>query len=381
MIARIIENQINQLLFKGKAILLIGPRQSGKTTLINKILNNYEDITVFLDGDDPNVERLLTRPNTEQIRQIIGSKTIVFIDEAQRIKDIGLTAKIIVDHFKNIQLILSGSSAFELSQQTNEPLTGRKRTFYLWPISWQEWQNNIGFLKADQDLENRLVLGFYPNILSSANESKVILRELSESYLYKDILMFGNIKKPEDIRKLLQALAYQVGNEVSLRELGETVGLDPKTIDRYINILEKAYVIFRLNPLSRNLRNEIKTNRKIYFYDNGIRNAVIGQLQPFSVRQDIGALWENFIISERLKFLNNNRIYGNQYFWRTSQQQEVDYVEEIDGKFFAYEIKWNPKKKVNFPKTFTETYKPKTQVINRESFNNLINTDSNPHIL
>jgi uncharacterized protein len=381
MIARIIENQINQLLFKGKAILLIGPRQSGKTTLINKILNNYEDITVFLDGDDPNVERLLTRPNTEQIRQIIGSKTIVFIDEAQRIKDIGLTAKIIVDHFKNIQLILSGSSAFELSQQTNEPLTGRKRTFYLWPISWQEWQNNIGFLKADQDLENRLVLGFYPDILSSANESKVILRELSESYLYKDILMFGNIKKPEDIRKLLQALAYQVGNEVSLRELGETVGLDPKTIDRYINILEKAYVIFRLNPLSRNLRNEIKTNRKIYFYDNGIRNAVIGQLQPFSVRQDIGALWENFIISERLKFLNNNRIYGNQYFWRTSQQQEVDYVEEIDGKFFAYEIKWNPKKKVNFPKTFTETYKPKTQVINRESFNNLINTDSNPHIL
>jgi uncharacterized protein len=381
MIARIIENQINQLLFKGKAILLIGPRPSGKTTLINKILNNYEDITVFLDGDDPNVERLLTRPNTEQIRQIIGSKTIVFIDEAQRIKDIGLTAKIIVDHFKNIQLILSGSSAFELSQQTNEPLTGRKRTFYLWPISWQEWQNNIGFLKADQDLENRLVLGFYPDILSSANESKVILRELSESYLYKDILMFGNIKKPEDIRKLLQALAYQVGNEVSLRELGETVGLDPKTIDRYINILEKAYVIFRLNPLSRNLRNEIKTNRKIYFYDNGIRNAVIGQLQPFSVRQDIGALWENFIISERLKFLNNNRIYGNQYFWRTSQQQEVDYVEEIDGKFFAYEIKWNPKKKVNFPKTFTETYKPKTQVINRESFNNLINTDSNPHIL
>ena len=378
MIVRIIESQIKELLFKGKAILLIGPRQSGKTSLINKILTNYEASTLFLDGDDPNVQILLERPNTEQIRQIIGEKTIVFIDEAQRIKDIGITAKIIVDQFKNIQLILSGSSAFELSQQTNEPLTGRKRTFYLWPISWQEWQNHIGFLKADQDLENRLVFGFYPDVLNSVNESKVILRELTDSYLYKDILMFGNIKKPEDIKKLLQALAYQVGNEVSLRELGETVGLDPKTIDRYISILEKAYVIFRLNPLSRNLRNEIKTNRKIYFYDNGIRNAVIGQLQAFSVRQDIGALWENFIISERLKFLNNNNIYGNQYFWRTSQQQEIDYVEEIDGNFFAYEIKWNPKKKVKFPKTFTDTYNPKTQVINRESFKILINEDSNP---
>jgi uncharacterized protein len=375
MIPRIIETQIRDLLFQGKAIVLIGPRQSGKTTLIQTILNDNLENSLFLDGDDPNVEQLLTRPNTLQIKQLIGDKNIVFIDEAQRIKDIGLTAKIIVDQFKDVQLILSGSSAFELSQQTNEPLTGRKRTFYLWPISWQEWQNHIGYLKSDQDLENRLVLGFYPDVLNSETSSKTLLRELADSYLYKDILMFGNIKKPEDIKKLLQAISYQVGSEVSLRELGETVGIDPKTVERYISILEKAYVIFRLNPLSRNLRNEIKTNRKIYFYDNGIRNAVIGQLQSLSIRQDIGILWENFIISERLKFLNNNGIFANRYFWRTAQQQEVDYVEEIDGFFHAYELKWNPKKKVKFPNKFIDAYKPITNIVNRENFKNILNNN------
>ncbi len=379
MIVRTIENQIRENLFKKKTILLLGPRQSGKTTLIKAILNEYSNTTLFLDGDDPVVEKLLSRPNTEQIKQIIGNKTIVFVDEAQRIKDIGLTAKIIVDQLKNVQLILSGSSAFELSQQINEPLTGRKRTYYLFPVSWQEWQNYAGFVKAQQDLENRLVYGFYPEILCNPIDANIILRELSDSYLYKDILMFGNIKKPEDIKKLLQALAYQIGSEVSYRELSEIVGLDPKTVDRYISIFEKAYVIFRLYPLSRNLRNEIKSKPKIYFYDNGIRNAVIGQLQALALRQDIGQLWENFIISERLKFLNNNFIFANQYYWRTSQQQEIDYIEEINGKFYAYEIKWNPNKKPIFSKTFIQKYIPlTTEVIHRENFQKFINEELNP---
>jgi len=369
MIERSLEANIRKALFKGKAIVLLGPRQSGKTTLIKKILNDFEDRAITLDADDPTVQQLLIRPNTMQLKQIIGNKSVVFIDEAQRIKDIGITSKIIVDQFSGVQLILSGSSAFDLNQQTNEPLTGRKISFYLYPVSWQEWQNHTGYLQAEQDIENRLVYGFYPDILNSADASKTLLRELTDSYLYKDILMFGNIKKPEDIRKLLQALAFQVGSEVSLRELGEIVGLDPKTIDRYISILEKAYVIFKLNPLSRNLRNEIKTNRKIYFYDNGIRNAIIGQLQPVSIRQDIGQLWENFIISERVKFLSNITQFANNYFWRTAQQQEIDYIEEIDGKFNAYEIKWNPKKQSLFSKTFTNTYKPDTcTVINRQNF-------------
>lgn len=369
MIERSLEANIRKALFKGKAIVLLGPRQSGKTTLVKKIVNDFEDRAITLDADDPTVQQLLIRPNTMQLKQIIGNKSVVFIDEAQRIKDIGITSKIIVDQFSGLQLILSGSSAFDLNQQTNEPLTGRKISFYLYPVSWQEWQNHTGYLQADQDIENRLVYGFYPDILNSADDSKILLRELTDSYLYKDILMFGNIKKPEDIRKLLQALAFQVGSEVSLRELGEIVGLDPKTIDRYISILEKAYVIFKLNPLSRNLRNEIKTNRKIYFYDNGIRNAIIGQLQPVSIRQDIGQLWENFIISERVKFLSYNTQFANNYFWRTAQQQEIDYIEEIDGKFNAYEIKWNSKKQSLFSKTFTNTYKPDAcTVINRQNF-------------
>jgi len=372
MIKRFIENQIRKLLFKGKSIILIGPRQSGKTTLLKMILKDYEKEAIVFDADDPNVQQLLSRPNTMQLKQLIGEKTIVFIDEAQRIKDIGLTSKIIVDQFKEVQLILSGSSAFDLTQQIHEPLTGRKYTFYLLPVSWREWQDQIGFLKADQDLENRLIMGFYPDILNMDIDAKITLRELTDSYLYKDILMFGSIKKPEDIKKLLQALAYQIGNEVSLRELGEIVGLDAKTVERYISILEKAYVIFRLNPLSRNLRNEIKTNRKIYFYDNGIRNAVIGQLQPLSIRQDIGALWENFIISERLKFLNNNKVFANTYFWRTTQQQEVDYVEEIEGKFYAYEIKWNPKKTPKFPQIFINTYIPETGILNKDNFKDFL---------
>lgn len=372
MIDRIIEKQIRKSFFRGKAIIIVGPRQSGKTTLINKILEDYSSESLFLDADDPNVEKLLTRPNTMQIKNIIGKKTIVFIDEAQRIKDIGITSKIIVDQFKKVQLILSGSSAFDLAQQTHEPLTGRKRSFNLFPISWAEWQNHIGFVKAEQDIENRLVYGFYPDILSSKTEAYIYLRELAESYLYKDILMYGDVKKPDVLKRLLQALAFQIGNEVSLRELGEIVGLDPKTVERYISILEKAFVVFRLPALSRNLRNEIKTNRKIYFYDNGIRNAVIAQLQALPLRQDIGQLWENFIISERLKQLNYSNSFANTYFWRTTQQQEIDYIEEIDGEFFAYEIKWNPKRKVRFPKTFTDSYQAKFSIINRENFQDFL---------
>ncbi|OFX27508.1 MAG: ATPase [Bacteroidetes bacterium GWA2_31_9] len=372
MLERKIETQIQEYLFKGKAIILLGPRQTGKTTLIKKILSKYISETLFLDGDDPTVFQILNRPNTQQLKQIIGKHTIIFIDEAQRINDIGLTSKIIIDQFPDVQLILSGSSAFELSQQTNEPLTGRKYTFFLSPISWEEWQNNIGYLKAEQDVENRLVFGFYPDVLNNEKEPVRILKELTDSYLYKDIFMYGNLKKPEEIQKLLQAIAYQVGSEVSLRELGEIVGLDPKTIERHITILERAYVIFRLYPFSRNLRNEIKSNRKIYFYDNGIRNAVINQLQPLPARQDIGILWENFLISERMKFLNYNNINANRYFWRTLQQQEIDYIEEINGKLFAYEFKWNEKRKVKFSKTFTENYSSENYIINRSNFREFV---------
>lgn len=373
MIKRIIESSISDKMHKGKAIILIGPRQVGKTTLLKGILQSISNVLI-LNGDDPTTQRILNRPNQMQLKQIVGNNKIVFIDEAQRINEIGITAKLMVDEFPGVQLIMTGSSAFELSQQTHEPLTGRKWSFNLWPISWQEWQEHIGFLQSEQDLENRLVLGFYPDVLNDQNNTTRVLLELADSYLYKDVLIYGNLKKPEEIQKLLQAIAYQIGNEVSLRELGEIVGIDPKTAERYIGILEKAFIIFRLSPFSRNLRNEIKSNRKIYFYDNGIRNAIIGQLQPLSARQDIGQLWENFLISERFKRLNYSGLLHNKYFWRTAQQQEVDYVEERNGNLYGYEFKWSNKRKFSFPKTFTTTYNSQNLLVNRENFRDFLLT-------
>jgi len=367
MITRILETQIRKRLFSGKAIILSGPRQAGKTTLINKVLEGERNV-LLLDGDDPTVINLLNRPNTEQIRQLIGSNKIVFIDESQRINEIGLTSKIIVDQFKEVQLILSGSSSFELVNLTQEPLTGRKWTFTLLPVTWTEHQEYAGFLKAEQGLGNRLVFGFYPEVLTKPEEPAIILKELTDSYLYKDILIFANIKKPDAIQKLVQALAWQVGNEVVYTEVADTCGLDPKTVASYIDILEKAYVIFRLPSFSRNLRNEIKSSRKIYFYDNGIRNAVIGQLQPLASRQDIGALWENFLISERKKILGYSKSLTNCYFWRTKQQQEVDFVEETEGRITGYEFKWNPKQAKRLPLSFSQAYQNQGSCITRENF-------------
>lgn len=375
MIQRQISEQIESKLFKGKAILVSGARQVGKTTMLKAMLEKYSGNILSLNGDDVTVQDLLNRPNTQQLKQIIGNNKIIFLDEAQRIPQIGLTSKIIVDQFENVQLILSGSSSFELFNKVNEPLTGRKWSFNLWPVSWEEWQNHAGYVKAAQDIENRLVFGFYPDVLTHEENQELVLSELTESYLYKDVLMYEGLKKPAVLKKLLQALAFQVGSEVSLQELGQTVGADPKTVDAYIDILEKAWIVFRLTPLSRNLRNEIKAKNKIYFYDNGIRNAVIKQLQAFSIRQDIGILWENFLISERLKQISQGITRRNYYFWRTTQQQEVDYIEEFNGAFYGYEFKWSDKKKIKFPLTFTKTYNAVNLGINKTNFREFVIID------
>jgi len=261
MISRTQSAEIERVFFKGKAIIVSGARQVGKTTMLENMLQKYHDQLLTLDGDDITIQELLTRPNTQQIKQIIGVRRIVFIDEAQRIPNIGLTSKILIDKFKDVQLIMSGSSSFDLFNKINEPLTGRKWTFNIWPVSWKEWQEHIGYVKAEQDLESRMVFGLYPDVLNHEENPGLVLSELAESYLYKDILMYEGLKKPTVIKKLLKALAYQVGSEVSLQELGQTVGIDPKTVDKYIDILEKAYIIFRLTPLSRNLRNEIKAKK------------------------------------------------------------------------------------------------------------------------
>ncbi|AVR44930.1 ATPase [Christiangramia fulva] len=370
MIKRILEKKIENRFGTGKAILLIGPRQVGKTTLFNKLLEGKEFL--FLNGDDPTVRKLLSNPNLEQLRNIIGTHKIVFIDEAQRIENIGLTLKLITDQMKSVQLLVSGSSAFELNNQTQEPLTGRKWEYQLYPISWNEFESHMGFLKAEQQLELRIIYGMYPDVINNFGEEKDILKQLTDSYLYKDILSYGGIRKPEVLEKLLRALAFQIGCEVSYNELSQLLGIDKKTVAAYIDLLCQAFVIFKLPSFSRNLRNEIKTNHKIFFYDTGVRNMVIGDLTPWENRQDKGNLWENFLIAERLK----NRAYNNSlakgYFWRTVKQQEIDYIEEEAGILKGFEIKWNQNRKVKVPKKFSETYDAKVTIINRNNFRDFL---------
>ena len=370
MYARTLEGIILNKINKGKAILLIGPRQVGKTTLINKILKEKEHL--FLDADDPTVRNLLTNPNTEQLKNLIGKHTIVFIDEAQRIQNIGITLKIITDQIKNVQLLVSGSSSFALTSELNEPLTGRKWEYELFPISWEEYENKHGYLVAEQQLENRLLYGFYPDILNQQGEEKQHLKQLVNSYLYRDILAFSNIRKPEVLERLIQALALQIGNEVNYNELSRIVGINKNTIQKYIEILEKGYVVFRLSSYSKNVRNEITRNKKIYFYDNGVRNMVLGNFNNLDLRQDKGALWENFLISERIKQNIYKETFSKIYFWRTKQQQEVDFVEENNSIITGYEFKWKAKKNVKLPKTFIKAYNAKTKIIDRNNFRDFV---------
>lgn len=370
MYLRSINDSIRNRINKGKAIVVIGPRQVGKTTLIESILESKEYL--LLDGDDPKTRALLTEPNTEQIKTILGKYKYIFIDEAQRIDGIGITMKIITDRFKDVQLFTSGSSSFDLSNKINEPLTGRKWEYQLFPVSWEEYESYHGFLHAEQNLENRLLYGFYPDVLNNTGDEISILRNLVNSYLYKDILSFAEIRKPEVLEKMVQALALQIGSEVNYSELAQTVNVDKNTVSKYIDILEKGYIIFKLNSFSRNLRNEIKTNKKIYFYDNGVRNMVIGNFNPIEIRNDKGALWENFLISERVKQIEYKESLVHTYFWRTKQQQEVDFVEEDGGKVFGYEFKWNKKKFQKLPKTFIETYNAESKVIDKDNFREFV---------
>lgn len=370
MYSRYLSTQIKKRIDSGKAIVVIGPRQVGKTTLLESILESKDYL--LLNGDDPKTRTLLTEPNTEQIRRIIGNYRYVFIDEAQRIEGIGLTMKIVTDRFKSVQLFASGSSSFDLTNKINEPLTGRKWEYQLFPISWEEYENHHGFLYAEQSLEHRLLYGFYPDVLNHVGDEIGVLRNLVNSYLYKDILSYADIRKPEVLDKLVQALALQVGSEVNYSELAQMLNVDKNTVSKYIDILEKGYIIFKLSSFSRNLRNEIKTNKKIYFYDNGIRNMVIGNFNPIELRTDKGALWENFLISERMKQLEYKESLARPYFWRTKQQQEVDFVEEVGGNIFGFEFKWKKKNNRKLPKTFTEAYRAETKIIDKENFREFV---------
>ncbi len=370
MYTRYLHNLIKGRIGSGKAIIVTGPRQVGKTTLLESILKSEDYL--LLDGDDPKTRMLSIEPNTEQIRTLIGKYKFVFIDEAQRIEGIGLTMKIITDRFKEVQLFASVSSSFDLSNKINEPLTGRKWEYKLFPISWEEYEAYHGFLQTQQQLENRLLYGLYPDVLNNPGDEISVLRNLVNSYLYKDILAYSDIKKPAVLEKLVQALALQIGSEVNYSELAQLVNVDKNTIAKYIDILQKGYIIFQLGSFSRNIRNEIKTNKKIYFYDTGIRNMLIGNFNPIELRTDKGALWENFLISERVKQMEYKQSLARAYFWRSKQQQEVDFVEEDADTISGYELKWSRRQNSKLPKTFTEAYSARGAVIDRENFREFI---------
>lgn len=356
MIHRVLEDTISPLLGTQKAIIVMGARQVGKSTLLEALFNNRGDV-LWMNGDEPDIQQLFAQMTSSRIRAIIGNKRFLIIDEAQRIPDIGLRLKLVTDQVKDVQVIATGSSSFELANKVNEPLTGRKREFRMFPISFNEMVSHSGLLDELRLLPHRMVYGYYPEVVSNPGNERTVLKELTDSYLYRDILSLEGISKPDKLTRLLQALAFQIGSQVSYNEVAQLIGLDPKTVERYVDILEKSYILFRLGSFSRNLRNELKSSRKIYFWDLGIRNAVIGNLSQVESRTDVGPLWENFCIAERMKMLNYVGSFAQSWFWRTQQQQEIDYLEEEDGVLRAFEFKWNDRKSTTkVPKSFSSAY-------------------------
>jgi predicted AAA+ superfamily ATPase len=372
MVVRELESIIKKRFNTGKAIVVLGARQVGKTTLLKTLFGNSNEV-LWLNGDEMDVQSLFAAISASRLKAIFGNTKTVIIDEAQRINDIGLRMKLITDQIPEVQLVVTGSSAFELANRLNEPLTGRKWEYKLYPISFGEMVKHHGLLEEKRLLPHRMVYGYYPDVINNAGLEKEILKQLSDSYLYKDLLLLEQIKKSEGLIKLLQGLALQLGAQVSYNELSQLCGLDAKTVEKYIVLLEQAFIIFRLGSFSRNLRNELKKSRKIYFYDNGIRNALIANFNQIENRTDTGALWENFLVSERIKYLAYSQKWVNYWYWRTKEQQEIDFIEETDGQLFAYEFKWNPQAKVKKPPSFSQAY-PTAQfeVIHRDNFESFL---------
>jgi len=372
MIKRILSHNIQSVLNTNKAIILLGARQTGKTTLLKQLYENQNNV-LWLNGDDADVHNMFAHATSTSLRATIGKYETVIIDEAQRIENVGLKLKLITDQIPNVQLIATGSSAFELSNRVNEPLTGRKWEFQLFPLSFAEMVQHHGLLEEKRLLRQRLLYGYYPEVVVNQGSEKKILKQLSDSYLYKDILQWEGIQKPDKLLTLLKALAFQTGNQVSYNELAQICGLDSKTVEKYILLLEKTFVIFRLSSFSRNLRSELKFSRKIYFYDCGIRNSLISNFNQIEMREDRGALWENFLVAERMKKLHYDEIWANIYFWRTKNQNEIDYVEEKDGVISAYEFKWSVKKQPKINPAFKTAYNVETlQVVSPDNVEDLL---------
>lgn len=366
IIEREIKENIEKNLFKGKAIIIYGPRRVGKTTLAKDIISKYGKEAKYINCDVLENRQALEIQDDKKLRAFLGEGKIFVIDEAQRVVNVGLSLKIIIDSFPDIQIIATGSSSFDLANRINEPLTGRAISFILYPISIKEikkYRENIDEFNFEKLLPELLRFGSYPEIVSGKATDKIqYLKEISNNYLFKDIFEFEGVKRPEILVKLLQLLAFQISNEVSYNELAVKLEVNRDTVMRYIDLLEKAFVIFRLSPFARNLRKEIGKKNKIYFYDLGIRNAIISAFNTPEEREDLGALWENFCIIERSKFLQDSNLYRNVYFWRTQDKKEIDYVEEYDGRLYGYELKWG-QGKYKAPESFLSEYKNSSVVL------------------
>ncbi|MCK6693988.1 MAG: ATP-binding protein [Thermoanaerobaculia bacterium] len=374
MIVRIQEHNIREWLNKGKAIIVTGPRQVGKTTLVRHITQSLDRKTLWITGDDPEARALLDNISLARLQAIVGQNEVVVVDEAQRFTNAGLMLKLITDQMPGVQLLVTGSSSLDIAAQTKESLTGRKFEFSLYPLSFVEMSRHHGFLAERSLLEHRMLYGYYPEVVDQEpKQAQKTLNDLSDGLMYKDILTLDQIKKPSLLVKLLQALALQLGSEVSYHEVAQLIGADPLTVEKYTDLLEQSFVVFRLPSLSRNARNEIRKGRKIYFLDNGIRNSIIKNFSPLALRTDTGALWENFLLAERMKRNAYTDYLCNTYFWRTTTQQEIDYIEDAGGKLYAFEFKWQSSKPARFPKSFLEAY-PGSEVslISRENFETFV---------
>ena len=374
MIKRNIEIKIVKDFNRKKIITLLGPRQVGKTTLLEQIVEDIGNKDILtLNCDDEDDRTLLQGRSSTELKNLICKHTLVIIDEAQRVEDIGLTLKKIGDLKTTTNIIVTGSSSLGLGDKINEPATGRLIEYNLFPFTMAELAADTSWKEENRMLNQRLIYGMYPEVVMHPEDARRTLMTLCNSYLYKDLLSYDGIRKHALLQNLVRALALQLGSEVSYNELAQLIGADKVTVEKYIDLLEKCFVVFRLPSYSRNLRNEIKKGKKIYFYDNGIRNAVLSNFAQPEFRTDMGALWENFLVSERLKQNIYKGTYAQMYFWRTQAQQEIDYIEECDGQLSTFEFKWNPKTKATFPKTFNEAYPGSSfEIITPENYERFI---------
>lgn len=370
-LSRAIFDKFLQKLIPNKVVLLLGARRIGKTVFINKVIEKLKEPYLLLNGEDITTAEILKKRSIQNYKRLLGNKKVLIIDEAQKIPEIGNILKLIVDEINGIKIIVTGSSTFDLNNQIGEPLTGRKLTFNLYPFAQMEFSKIENLIQTKDNLEERLIFGSYPELLqySTREEKTEYLKEIVNSYLLKDIFALEKIRSSSKLFDLLRLLAYQIGKEVSYHELGTQLGMSKNTVERYLDLLSKVFVIYKIQGFSRNLRKEVTKSSKWYFYDNGIRNTLIANHNPINLRNDAGELWENYLLTERIKYQNYTGMLVNNYFWRTYQQQEIDWIEEQGGKLHAYEVKWSSNKKVKVPTAWSQSYpKASFEVISPDNY-------------